>query len=146
MVSVVVEHEFRSLTAWRMKLLCCVVAWQWILLYLLPNGSSVNRLWLGCVLSFSTIKALWRHLTSPMSQKHHKWVPVMFLAVFIIHYRALPVLGCVQTMAVCDVSSQDASIEWFWSCSLASETSFTYFFSLLPQYFSLFYSYQSIEL
>ena len=49
-IYVCVEDEFRSLTAWRMKLLCSVVVQQQILLYLLSDGSRLNTL---LVLSFS---------------------------------------------------------------------------------------------
>ena len=38
-------------SAWGMKLLHSLVVWHQILLYLLPHGSRVNRLWLGWVLS-----------------------------------------------------------------------------------------------
>ena len=43
------SHFLSGLTARVMKLLCSLVVWQWILLYLLPGGSRVNRLWLGWV-------------------------------------------------------------------------------------------------
>ncbi len=57
------DNELRSLTAWGKKLLCMVV-WQQILLYLLPDSSRVNRLWLGWVLSISILRALQAsHLT-----------------------------------------------------------------------------------
>ena len=42
-----VEDELRSLTAWGVKLLCILLMWQQILMYLLSDGSSVNRQWLG---------------------------------------------------------------------------------------------------
>ena len=38
------KDEFR---VWRMELHYSLVLWQQILLYLLPDGSRVNRLWLG---------------------------------------------------------------------------------------------------
>ena len=48
-------------------MLCSLVVQQLIVMYLLPAGSTVNRLWLGWVLSFSLLRALHSHLTSPMS-------------------------------------------------------------------------------
>ena len=44
-----------------------LVVWQWILLYLLSDGSRLNRLWLWWVLSCSIFWALCRHFTSLMS-------------------------------------------------------------------------------
>ena len=41
------DDELMSLTAWRMKLLYSLVVQQQMLLYLLSDGSRVNRLWLG---------------------------------------------------------------------------------------------------
>ena len=38
-------------SAQRKQLLHWQLVWQWLLLYLLPDGSSVNTLWLGWVLS-----------------------------------------------------------------------------------------------
>lgn len=51
-----VGGEFRSPTAWGERLLSSPVVWQWILLYLFPEGSSVNRLWR--MLSFGIFWAL----------------------------------------------------------------------------------------
>ncbi len=62
-----VGDEFRSLTAWGKKLLWILVVCQQILLYLLPDGSRVNRLFLGWVLSFSILWVQRRHLTGPKS-------------------------------------------------------------------------------
>lgn len=59
------ENELRSLT--KRKLLSSLVACQLILLYLLPDGSRVNRLWMGRVLSVNILQALPRHLTSLIS-------------------------------------------------------------------------------
>lgn len=58
-----VEDEFRSLIAWGMKLLRGLVVLQQILilLYLLPDGSWVDRLWPDWVLSFSIIYGLYFH-------------------------------------------------------------------------------------
>lgn len=57
------EGEGKSLTAREIKLLCSRVIWQWILLYLSPDGSRVNILWLGWVLSVSILWALCRDFT-----------------------------------------------------------------------------------
>ena len=59
-----VEDEFRSLTAWGEKLLCSLVEWQKILLYLLSDGSRVNRQWLGgCCLLVSWSSVQTSHFT-----------------------------------------------------------------------------------
>ena len=71
-----VADQFSSLTAWGKKLLWCQ-----ILLYLLPDVSTVNRLWLGWVSSFSNLWALSRHLTLLISLMFYMWVPVMFWPV-----------------------------------------------------------------
>lgn len=44
-----VWRKFRSVTAWREKLLRRLEP-PWLILYLLPDGSRVNRQWLGWVL------------------------------------------------------------------------------------------------
>ena len=75
-----VEDEFRSLTAWGEKLLSKLEVWQWTLLHLLPDGSRVNRLWLGRVFSFSIRWALCRY---PPSLKS-----LMFWAVMATCCRA----------------------------------------------------------
>lgn len=49
----------------------------------------INRLWLQWILSFNIHWALGRHLTSPISMKLGKWVPVMFWVVLITCCRAL---------------------------------------------------------
>ena len=46
-----VEAEFRSLTVCWMKLLCCVVGREWMLLCHFSDGSRVNRPRLGWVLA-----------------------------------------------------------------------------------------------
>ena len=51
--------------AWGVKLLSGLVLRQRTLLYLLPDGSRVNRQWLGWVLPFSISESV--HLTSQMS-------------------------------------------------------------------------------
>ncbi len=63
---------------------CSGVWWQWIFLCRLPDGSRVNRLLLGWVLSFSIFWALCRHLTSLMSLTLGRWVPIfhVFCGVF----------------------------------------------------------------
>ncbi len=63
------DNELRSLT--KRKLLSSLVACQLILLYLLPDGSRVNRLWKGRVLSVNILQALPKHLTSPISLMLH---------------------------------------------------------------------------
>ena len=63
------KGELRCRTAWWKKLLRSLVVRQQILLYLLPDGSRVNRLSLGWVLSFSILWALCRHLAC-------RWCPV----------------------------------------------------------------------
>ncbi len=78
-----------SLTAWRKKLLCSLVAQQQILLYLLPDGRRVNKLWVGWILSFCILWALHRHLSSLISLMVGKWVPVIFCAILITHCRVL---------------------------------------------------------
>lgn len=52
---VVVPLRFTSLIAWGKKPLCSLAVQEWILLCLLPDGSRVNTLWLGWVLSFSVL-------------------------------------------------------------------------------------------
>ena len=52
------DDELRSLRAGGLKPLCSLVLDQWILLYILPDGSRVNRLWLGWVLSSGVLWAL----------------------------------------------------------------------------------------
>ena len=47
-----VVDEFRSLKSWGVKLLCSLVMRWKILLYLLSDGSGLNRLWLWLVSSF----------------------------------------------------------------------------------------------
>ena len=49
--------ESRSLTAGGVKLLCSPVVLQQILLYLLSDGSRLDRRWLGWVLSFGFFRA-----------------------------------------------------------------------------------------
>ena len=61
-----VEDESRSPPAWGKRLLSKPVVWQWILLYLLPEGSSVNRLCPGWVLSFSIFWTLHRQKTTAL--------------------------------------------------------------------------------
>ncbi len=80
------SDEFKLLSAWGKKLLCSLMVKQRILVYLLPDGSSVNRLWLGWVFSF--FWALCCHLTSPMSLILCGWVPLMLWEVLITHCRA----------------------------------------------------------
>ena len=51
---ILINHEWMNwgvLKTWGMTLFCSLVVRQWKCLYLLPNGSRVNRLWLGWVLS-----------------------------------------------------------------------------------------------
>ncbi len=50
------SDEFELLTAWRKKLLHRLLVQQWILLYLLPDGSSVNRPWPGWARQIRKIK------------------------------------------------------------------------------------------
>lgn len=61
---------FSGVTAWGVKLLCSAVD-----TYLLPE---FNRLWLGCVLSFSILWARCRHLTSKISQMLTSSVTMIF--------------------------------------------------------------------
>ena len=66
---------------WGKKLLCSLVAQRQILLYPLPDGSRVNRLWMGWVMTFCILWDLCRHLTLPMSMIFCRWLPVMFWEV-----------------------------------------------------------------
>ena len=101
-LSVLVEDEFRSLTAWGNK----------YLLYPLPDGSRVNRLCLGgcCLLvSFG--------LCADVSLHRCHWCSVdgrsNVLVVLITLGKAfLP--GPWWTMPICDVTSQNV----FYCCSL----------------------------
>ena len=75
--------ELRNLTTGGQKLLCTLNVRQWIL-YTLPDGSRVNRLWLGWVLSFSIWWAPCRDFREICRQ-----VPVMFWAGLITRGRAV---------------------------------------------------------
>ncbi len=108
------KKNFFSVEVWRMRLtalgkkvLCSLVVGQRILPFHLPEGSSVNRLLLGWVLSFHIPWTLCRNLTSPISLILSRWVPLMF---WVGHHpqQSLPVLGHAHTMPICNVSSQDA--------------------------------------
>ncbi len=80
--------EFKLLTASGRKLLNSLVGRQQeIFLFLLPYGSSVSRLWLGWVMSFSIFWVLSTHLPSLMSLMLCR-VPVMLWEVLIAHCRA----------------------------------------------------------
>ncbi len=81
------KDELRSFTAWGKKLIWSLVVRQRTLLYRLPDGSRVSRLWLRWVLSFSSLWALRR--PSPHSLMLGRWVPMMFWAVLITRCRAL---------------------------------------------------------
>ena len=83
-----VADDFRSLTAWEKKLLCSLEVWKRILLYLLSDGSSVNRLQLGRVLCFSILWALCRHPTSLVSCNVHKIGTIDFQEVLLTCVRA----------------------------------------------------------
>ena len=86
-------------------------------------GSRVNTLWLGWVLSFSILWALYRRLASPhryhcCSVDMHRWCPGHF------QFPGLPrllVLGRRQTTRVCGVSSQNDSCYAYPSQSLVRE-------------------------
>ena len=82
-----VEDEFRDLTASGIKLLHSLVVQQMILLYLLPDGSRVSRLWLGWLLSFSILWAPCRHVTPPDVTDALLMAPSDVL-VLIIHFGA----------------------------------------------------------
>ena len=60
-----VDDELMSLTAWGMKLLCSLVVRRQILLYLLSDGSRVNRLW--------HVGVVFQYLTSLMSLMLCRW-------------------------------------------------------------------------
>lgn len=84
-----------------------LVVQQRILLYLLCDGSSVNRLWLGWVLSLSILWALWAsHFTDITDALQMGTNDV--LGGFNHPLQSLPVLGHAQTILICDVFSQNA--------------------------------------
>ena len=140
-----VDFELRSLTAWGMKLLCSLMEQQQILLHLSPDGSRVNRLWLGQGWSFCIPSVSCRHLTSPTSLMLCRWVPV-------IRCGALLSWVVYETVPVCDVSSQDAfycssvkvdqnlALEFSWK-SVGGRAYFILFFSEL---YCLYYVYLKI--
>ena len=70
------QKQHFSCTNTTLLLLCSLVLQQCIALYLLSDGSRVNRLWLGWVLSFSILWALCRHISWPISlmlSKCYQW-------------------------------------------------------------------------
>ena len=68
------------------------------MLYLLPDGSRVNRLLLGGWLSFSILWALCRRLTLPISLMRCRWVPMMFWVVLFTGWTWL-----VSVWYLCDI-------------------------------------------
>ena len=74
------------------KLLFGLVVQQWIPLYLLTDGSRVNRLWLGWVLSFSV-------LTSQISLMLGRKVPLMFWAVLMTLCRGMLSVASLQKLS-----------------------------------------------
>lgn len=67
-----VEDEFRGLTARGKRLLCSLVIWHQILLYLLPESSRGNRLWLGWILSFCILLTLCIHIISLINNTNNR--------------------------------------------------------------------------
>ena len=67
-----------------------------------------NRQWIGLVLAFSFLIALWRHLTSQMSLVLCRCASDV-LGGFNQMLQSFPALAQTQDMPVYDISSQDAS-------------------------------------
>ncbi len=131
------EDELKSLTAWGKNLLWSLMVQRRILLKRLLDGSKVNRLLLGWVLSFNILQALHRHLTSPMSLMLGRWVPMMLWAVLLTLLQSPPVLDrahhmptklvklyldCLQT--VCPVSGEGRPLSLSLSLQTAGTSSY----------------------
>ncbi len=101
-------HELTSLTALGEKLLYNLGVQQQILLYLLPDGNRVNRLWLGWVLSFSILQTLCMLSIPLISIMLGRWVPMMFWVVLITHCRALLSWAVHKPRQSFNICSQDA--------------------------------------
>lgn len=79
--------EFNSLMAWGMKLLQNLAVLHLTLQNLLPELSSVNSPWGGCVESLVMLLALVRQRMLPMSRMEGREVPMIFSAVLTSLWR-----------------------------------------------------------
>ena len=60
-----------------------------MLRYRLPDGRSWKRLWEGWVESFTMLLVLLEHRVRKMSRMEGRGAPMIFAAVFTVHWRVL---------------------------------------------------------